>query len=233
MREEVIAIVPAAGLGKRFGPGTNKPFAGLLGKPLLLWVLEALEATAEVTEVIPVLKEQDMEEGTGLVETFGLKKIRRFAPGGRERQDSVLNALRLMGGSRAKVLIHDGARPLIDERLIRDTLGGLSGGFDGAVAAVPLKDTVKQAGDDGSVAATLRRDPLCAVQTPQVFGFDAIFRAYEEAAREGYYSTDDSALLERKGGRVRLVMGSYENIKVTTPEDLEIAELFLRRRRSG
>jgi 2-C-methyl-D-erythritol 4-phosphate cytidylyltransferase len=119
---------------------------------------------------------------------------------------------------------------MLDAALIRAALEGLSGGFDGSVAAVPLKDTVKEADPDGMVRSTLRRDALVAVQTPQVFRLGAIARAYEEAAKEGFYSTDDSALVERMGGRVRLVMGSYENIKVTTPEDLAVAELFLKRR---
>jgi 2-C-methyl-D-erythritol 4-phosphate cytidylyltransferase len=231
MRDRVVAIVPAAGTGERFGPGANKPFAGLLGKPMLIWVLEALELSPEIAEVIPVLKAGDMEEGRALVGKSGLSKVKRIAEGGRERQDSVLNALGLVGDAAAAVLIHDGARPLLDERLIRGTLDGLTDGFDGSVAAVPLKDTIKDTDEEGVVVSTLRREALRAVQTPQVFGFDTIFRAYEEAARKGYYCTDDSALVERLGGRVRLVMGSYENIKVTTPEDLEIAELLLKRRR--
>jgi 2-C-methyl-D-erythritol 4-phosphate cytidylyltransferase len=228
---KVIAVVPAAGLGKRFGAGTAKSFVELLGKPLVLWALGALEAYEGVDEVVPVLRPEEMGPGVKLFEGAGLAKVRRVAPGGRERQDSVGNALKLIGDEAdATVLIHDGARPMLDAALIRAALEGLSGGFDGSVAAVPLKDTVKEADPDGMVRSTLRRDALVAVQTPQVFRLGAIARAYEEAAKEGFYSTDDSALVERMGGRVRLVMGSYENIKVTTPEDLAVAELFLKRR---
>lgn len=225
----VVAIVPAAGRGERFSPGANKPFAGLLGKPLFCWALEALEASGEVAEIIPVLKEEDMEEGARMVEEFSLSKVKRIALGGRERQDSVLSALRLVEGSSPVVLVHDGARPMLDAALIQRTLRGLPG-YDGAVAAVLPKDTIKEADETGVVANTLQRHLLRAVQTPQVFPYNTIMDAYLRAEKEGFRSTDDSALVERQGGRVNLVEGSYENIKITTAEDMDIAELLLRRR---
>lgn len=224
------AIVPAAGLGLRFGEGGRKPFARLLGKPLLRWVMEALESSPEVAGIIAVLRDEDRQEAEDVLSEFS--KVRAVAPGGRERQDSVLSGLRQARDGARTVLIHDGARPLVSAALIRDTLGGLAG-FDGAVAAVPPKDTIKEAGSDRVVSRTLRRDALWAVQTPQVFAFDTLMEAYERAAREGFYSTDDSALVERVGGRVNIVMGSYENIKITTPEDLVVAEALLRARQTA
>jgi 2-C-methyl-D-erythritol 4-phosphate cytidylyltransferase len=129
------------------------------------------------------------------------------------------------------VLIHDGVRPFLTPRLITRTVEGLRG-FDGAIAAVPPKDTIKKADADGVVVKTLARDELWSVQTPQVFPYETIMKAYESASAEGFRSTDDSALVERTGGRVNIVMGSYENIKITTPEDLSVAEAFAKRRTS-
>lgn len=232
MGNRVIAIVPAAGVGKRFGEDLNKPFVELAGKPLVLWALEALQAAREVAEIIPVLKASDMEAGAGLVEEHSITKVKRIAEGGRERQDSVQNALRLIKDDPSAVLVHDGARPFLERALIRETLMALDG-HDGSVAAVPARDTIKQADAEGIVTGTLRRDTLWQVQTPQAFPFATLAEAYARAAGEGFCSTDDSALVERMGGRVRIVMGSYLNIKITTPEDLDVAELFLGKRGPG
>jgi 2-C-methyl-D-erythritol 4-phosphate cytidylyltransferase len=230
MKENVVAIVPSAGLGKRFGPGTNKPFHPLMDKPLIVWALEVFQRMAEIKEVIPVLKEADMEEGIGTFERYNLSKIRKIIPGGKERQDSVYNGLKAVTGKVDIVLIHDGARPIIDQGIVKDALRGLSG-FDGAVVGVPVKDTIKEV-HDHVVRKTLRRDAMWAVQTPQLFRYDSITRAYDKAMEEGFYSTDDSALLERSGGTVRMVTGSYSNIKITTPEDMAIAEILLKERAS-
>jgi 2-C-methyl-D-erythritol 4-phosphate cytidylyltransferase len=226
MKDTMIAIVPAAGFGTRFGAGTNKPFHPLLGKPLIVWSLELLETIDEVKEVIPVLKEQDMDRGIEVFERYGLSKIRRIAPGGKERQDSVYHGLSLLKGKADKVLIHDGARPIIDGGTVRMTMKSFTG-FDGVVVGVPVKDTIKEVQDD-IVKRTLRRDTIWAIQTPQLFLYSTLMKAYEKAFEEGFYSTDDSALVERNGGKVRVVMGSYANIKVTTPEDVPMAELLLK-----
>jgi 2-C-methyl-D-erythritol 4-phosphate cytidylyltransferase len=238
----VIAIVPAAGMGKRFGPGTKKPFQNLSGKPLIVWSLEALESVHEIEEIIPVLMKEDMEYGQRVFEEYGLRKIKMIAPGGKERQDSVYNGLRLIEDKKSIVLIHDGVRPLIERELIkrgvmemrtsRETSAKEGEGFDGVVLGVPVKDTIKEA-KAGFIRKTLKRESLWAVQTPQIFSLKKILNAYEKAAKEGFYSTDDSALLERYGGKVKVVTGSYRNIKITTPEDLEIAEFLLNRSIAG
>lgn len=227
-----IAIVPAAGVGNRFGAGLNKPFFPLMGKPLILWALLALEGAEEIAEIIPVLKDSDMEQGAELLKRHGLRKVKRIARGGARRQDSVLSGLGLVGDHSAVVLVHDGARPLLGRSLIKETIEALDG-YDGAVAAVPPTDTIKEADSKGLVLRTLNRQALWAAQTPQVFPFRRLMDAHEAAAREGYYSTDDSALVQWRGGRIKIVMGSITNIKITSPEDIEIAETFMKRQGMG
>ena len=233
---KVIAIVPAAGLGKRFGRDANKPFLLLGGKPLIVWPLEVLESIPEIVEIIPALRPADMELGRKVFEEFGLKKIKRIAPGGNERQDSVYNGLKLIEDRDSIVLIHDGVRPLIDRDIVVSALKELGhdgksmqdkAGFDGVVLAVPVKDTIKEV-EDMFVSGTLKRESIRAIQTPQIFPYKVLLAAYDRAMKEGLYSTDDSALVEKAGGRVRIVAGSYRNIKITTPEDLVTAEAFLR-----
>ncbi len=238
--KRVIAIVPAAGLGRRFGSGINKPFQNLMGKPLVVWPLETLGSVNEITEVVPVLKEEDMERGVDVFEGYGLSKIKRIAPGGKERQDSVYNALKLVEDRNCIVLIHDGVRPLIEKAFIQEALKYMSEilrnreDCDGVILGVPLKDTIKEVRSQKSevrneiiVEKTLNRDLLWSIQTPQVFPYSSIVSAYEKAMEEGFYSTDDSAIVERYGGKVKVMMGSYKNIKITTPEDLLIAEFLM------
>jgi 2-C-methyl-D-erythritol 4-phosphate cytidylyltransferase len=223
-----VAIVPAAGVGSRLGTGLKKPFFPLMGKPLIVWALLALEGAEEIAEIIPVLKDSDMERGAEFLKQYGLSKVRHIASGGHRRQDSVLSGLRLVADPSAVVLVHDGARPLLEHGLIKETLEALDG-YDGAVAAVSCTDTIKEASAEGVVLRTLDRQVLWAAQTPQVFPFGRLMEAHEAAASKGYYSTDDSALVQWRGGRIRIVKGSTTNIKITTPEDIEVAETFMRR----
>jgi 2-C-methyl-D-erythritol 4-phosphate cytidylyltransferase len=241
---KIVAIVPAAGMGKRFGSEKNKPFHLLHGIPLFIWPLKALAAIPEIEEIIPVVKEQDLMVAAELIENYQISKIKRIVPGGKERQDSVYNAIKILDEGAAVVLIHDGVRPLIDEDLIRRVLDGLQD-CDGAVAAVPVKDTIKEARRQKTedrqtdkhtaegrgeiiVEKTLNRSLLWAIQTPQAFHFNKIREVYEKAMADKYYATDDAALIERYGGTVKIVMGSYRNIKITTPEDILIAEAMLK-----
>lgn len=230
MKNKVIAIVPAAGIGKRYGEGKNKPFVSLGNKPLLVWAVEVLQGLPEIIEIIPVVKEPDIKLCSRLFEDYKITKIRRIAPGGRERQDSVFHGLSLIHDKDSVVLVHDGVRPLIEPSVIKDALQQLNG-CDGVVVGVPLKDTVKEV-RDGIVRNTPKRDLLWAVQTPQIFYYQALYDAYEKAMADSFYTTDDSALVERNGGKIKMFQGSYTNIKVTTPEDLLIAEVFLKMKRS-
>lgn len=247
-RHRVVAIVPAAGLGKRFGEGKNKPFHPLLGKPLIIWTLQTLQGIDEIAEIIPVLKEDDLIVCGDLVEKYNITKAKRIVPGGQERQDSVYNALKVIDDKTSVVLIHDGVRPLIEADLIRKSLSELKD-CEGVVVGVPVKDTIKEARrpsrgdcpritgesvDSGLspekllVEKTLNRNVLWAIQTPQVFFFEKIRDAYIKATADKYYATDDAALIERYGGKVKIIMGSYRNIKITTPEDIDIAKALMK-----
>lgn len=224
----VTAIIPAAGFGKRFSDRACKQFLMLRGKPLMIWALEVLQGLPEICEIIPVLRDDDMETGIRMIEEYGISKVRRIAPGGKERQDSVFHGLKLVDNKEGLLLVHDGARPLIEASFVGDALVRLKG-CEGVAVGVPVKDTIKEV-EDGEVIHTLMRDRLWSVQTPQIFSYETLYGAYMKASKDSFYSTDDSALVEKYGGRIRIVMGSYKNIKITTPEDLKLAELFLEMR---
>jgi 2-C-methyl-D-erythritol 4-phosphate cytidylyltransferase len=230
---DVTAIVPAAGIGKRFGTGTHKQFETLQGKPILIWALEIFQGIQNIREIIPVLASEDMEHGKQAVDAYRITKVRRIAPGGKERQDSVWNGLKLVQDKNSMVLIHDGVRPLIEKRLVESLIEQMmenlptKGICDGIVLGMPPKDTIKEAPEQ-VVKKTLNRNILWAVQTPQIFPYKTIYNAYNKAMQERFYSTDDAALVERYKGKVHIVQGSYRNIKITTPEDLMIAEALLK-----
>lgn len=222
--------MPAAGPGKRFGQEKNKPFFPLMGTPLIVWAARALEAVPEITEIIPIVNKPYMEKAIGIFEEYGLKKIKQIAAGGAERHDSVQSGLKLVGNKASAVLIHDGARPLIEPSAIKAAIDELYANeeLDGVAVGVPVKDTIKNVDDSLTITATPERKALWAAQTPQIFRLDALVRAYENASRDGYSSTDDSAVVEYSGGKVRMIMGSYRNIKITSPEDIALAESYLK-----
>lgn len=232
METRVIAIVPAAGLGKRFEASTGKTFAVLDGIPLLVHTLKRLNRDETVQEIIPVLRPEDLDYGFELARGHNLSKISRIAPGGRERQDSIFNALNLIEGDGAEkcsqylVLIHDGARPFIPEGTIERLIEQLHDA-DGAAPGTTPKDTLKEVSADETILSTVDRDKIRAIQTPQAFPFPVIKKAYDKAYHEGYYATDDAALVENAGGKVKIISGSPFNIKITTVEDLQMVELLL------
>lgn len=232
-KDKIVAIVPAAGLGKRFGEDKKKTLYLLSGKPVLVWVLETLQGIDEVSEVVPVLKKEDIPYADELIKRYRIKKVKSFVIGGNERQDSVYNAIKSLDKDTKVVIIHDGVRPLVGKDVVKRAIKGLDG-CDGVIAGVPVKDTIKEVRkqeteDKGVIVSrTLNRSILWMIQTPQVFHFEKIKKAYESAMADGYYATDDSALVERYGGNVKVIMGSYTNIKITTPEDINIAEAIIK-----
>ncbi|MBU2009471.1 MAG: 2-C-methyl-D-erythritol 4-phosphate cytidylyltransferase [Chloroflexi bacterium] len=223
--ERVVAIVPAAGQGSRLG-GMDKVFSPLAGRPLLAYCLEALQGSPLVDEVVLVLR--DPEKGWRLAEAGGFSKVKSICPGGPRRQDSVREGLKHVARCDF-VLIHDGARPFLTGKLIREGIEAARQ-TGAAVAAVPVTETVKMAGQDGLVEATPPRASLFTVQTPQVFRFDVLHKAYENSAGD---VTDDASLVEGLGIKVRLYPGSYDNIKMTNPEDLALAEVLIKRRQAS
>jgi len=226
MKSRAIAIVPAAGVGRRFDGTIRKTFISLNGTPLLIHTLKRLQDIGGITEIIPVLKGEDIEKWSEVIDAHGLSKVKKIVPGGRERQDSVYNALKTLE-KESLILIHDGVRPLFSARLVERLINEING-FDGIVPALPVKDTVKVIDADKIVVSTEDRNKLRAVQTPQVFPLRVIKDAYNRAYADGFYATDDAALVERAGGRVKVIEGSPFNIKITTQEDLDMAQYLIK-----
>ncbi|MDP2660487.1 MAG: 2-C-methyl-D-erythritol 4-phosphate cytidylyltransferase [Dehalococcoidia bacterium] len=218
------SVIVAAGSGERMG-GADKLFAPLAGEPVLAHTLRAFHACGAIDEIVLVLSPKNLAQGRLLVEQRGWWKVNEICLGGAERQDSVREGLARLKGCEW-VVIHDGARPLVSQQLI---ICGLEEARDcgAAIAAVPVKDTLKVVGPRLEVERTPDRSSLWAVQTPQVFRYDLIWDAY---TRSQAPAPDDAVLVERLGHKVKVYMGSYDNLKITTQEDLAIAETLLQRR---
>ena len=223
-QETVGAIVVAAGASRRMG-GMDKIFAPLNGLPLIAHCLRVLNGLECVKQIVLVLSEGNFGKGAELMASQSLSKVTDVCEGGRRRQDSVLNGLNRLAVC-DWVAVHDGARPLLTDIIV---LRGLRSVREtgAATAAVPVKDTIKVVEDDGTVKSTPPRDRLWAVQTPQVFARDLLRDAHSRVKAD---VTDDASMVEMIGGKVKVFQGSHENIKVTTPEDLTLAESLLRLR---
>lgn len=231
--KQAVAIVAAAGAGERMGPGRPKLLREIAGEPVLIRTLHRLDLP-ELEAVFLLLHPGEKGKILSLLEyelsTYGRRRQLVIVDGGSSRQESVFAGLRAAArwsGWRVPeadrlVLIHDGARPLVGEELIRRVLAAAAR-TGAAAAGVPVKDTIKEVGEDGVVLATPDRRRLWAVQTPQVFSWPVIYQAHLKAAAEGFFATDDCALAEYAGHPVQMVMGSYANLKITTPEDLQAA----------
>jgi 2-C-methyl-D-erythritol 4-phosphate cytidylyltransferase len=218
--EKIGAVIAAAGSSQRMG-GIDKMFASLGGEPVLARVLSVFQHCPTVDQVVVLLSDQNLKAGQQLVAEGGYSKVTDVCPGGSRRQDSVVNGLNRLTDCQW-VVIHDGARPLVTVDLIERGLE-VASQTGAAIAAVPVTDTIKLAGDDLLVQGTPPRRSLWAVQTPQVFRFDIIAEAYRQAKFE---VTDDSTPVERLGHKVKIYPGAYDNIKITTPDDLAIAEIL-------
>ena len=222
-QQKVGAVIAAAGSSQRMD-GVDKVFATLGRKPLLSHVVDTFQRCKSIDQIVVVLSQQNLQQGQQLVAEQGWSKVTDVCPGGERRQDSVVAGLDRLSNC-GWVVIHDSARPLVSEDLIEQ---GLEAAREtgAAVAAVPVTDTIKVAGDDQVVQGTPPRQNLWAVQTPQVFRFDIISEAYHQLR---YEVSDDALAVERFGYKVKLYMGSYDNIKITTPDDLAVAEVLLQK----
>ena len=221
------AVVLSAGSGKRMGSRTKKQYMQIGGKPIIYYALKAFEDSF-VDEIILVSFCQKE-----IVDRYGFSKVKRIVEGGKERYHSVFQGI--MGLTKCDyVFIHDGARPMIKAEMLERLLGDVTK-WDACVAGMPAKDTIKIADENGNIAETPNRNLVWTIQTPQVFEYELIKKAYAELIRredeikaQGINITDDAMVVETLTGHpVHLTPGSYENIKITTPEDLLIAEQFL------
>jgi len=214
------AVITAAGESRRMGE-VDKVMALLGGKPVLSRVVDTFQGCEAIDQIVIVLSETNLERGRQLVSQYGWTKVTAVHPGGKRRQDSVAAGLGQLRDCEW-VVIHDGARPFVTADLIRRGLKA-AGETSAAAAAVAVTDTIKVAGDDMLVRETPPREHLWTVQTPQVFRYDIICQAYRRIEAE---VTDDASLVERSGYRVKLYPGTYDNIKITTPDDLALAEVL-------
>lgn len=254
-RTHCTAIVLAAGSGKRMKSATAKQFMLLEGKPLVWYSLNAVEQSAVIDECILVTGEEDIPfVQSEIVEKYGFRKVKKVVAGGSERYESVYNGLQVLERQVAEgtvfleasdagqdeanckeyVFIHDGARPFLTEKILQDTYSNVQR-YGACVAGMPVKDTIKIADENGFAVQTPNRNLVWAVQTPQVFERKLITDAYEklidsleELKQQGIAVTDDAFVAETFGNRpVKLVEASYENIKITTPEDIKTARGFM------
>ena len=222
----VCAVIVAAGSSRRMG-GENKLLLPLDDAPVLAHTLSAFEKCAAIRDIVLVCREQDLLPYSDLARAFGISKLRTVTRGGDSRTASVLAGITAAPEDTGLVAVHDGARPLVSEAVITEAVYAAAE-YGAAAPVVPVKDSIKRI-QDGSIAADVPRDTLAAVQTPQVFDRALLTRALQTAARENRSFTDDCAAVEAMGQAVRATHGSYENIKITTPEDILVAEAFLHR----
>lgn len=220
------AIVPAAGTGSRMGLAVPKQFHELAGLPILIHTLRRLELVEELGGIVVVAPAAHRAEVEELISRYRLTRIIGVVAGGRLRQDSVKAGLDSLPASTVIVLVHDGARPLVPVALIRACLREAAK-TGAAMAAIPVKDTLKAVAEDGLISNTVDRQHLWQAQTPQAMRTDLLKKAFAAAAQDGFVGTDEAALLEHINAPVTVVPGSERNIKITRPEDLELAEALL------
>ncbi len=225
----VTALIPAAGTGRRMGRTVAKQFLLLGDKPLLAHTLLAFQRAPEIDAIIPILSEEEIEGCLrDVIERYHITKVRTLVVGGRERQDSVSKGLQKLEKDVAVVVVHDGVRPFVTPEMISEAVALAKKGVCNT-AGVPIKDTIKQVDDKQCVLLTLDRSRLWAIQTPQAFPAEILKCAHVESQKQKLYGTDDATLVESMGEKVQVIMGSYDNIKITTPEDMIIAKEILKR----
>jgi 2-C-methyl-D-erythritol 4-phosphate cytidylyltransferase len=221
-------IIPAAGQGKRMGAGKNKLLIELNQIPILIHTLFVFENDEDCDGIFLAIHPEDESEFKTLIRKYRISKIKGLVPGGKERQDSIYHALQSVRED-GIVLVHDAARPFIKREQIH-LLVETAEQKGAAIIGVPAKDTMKKV-LNGIVTETVERSSLWIVQTPQAFRFAILIKAYEKAEQDHFIGTDDASLVERLGLSVTMVEGDYDNIKLTTPEDLIFADAILKKTR--
>lgn len=216
-------VIVAAGTGSRMKKDINKQFIKLKNKEIVAHTIEKFYNSENIDDIVVVIREDEEEYfNKNIKEKYGFTNI-KVAHGGNERQDSVFNGIKMLKKECDVVLIHDGARPFVTDDIIKKSINKANE-HNAIVVGVKVKDTIKVVSDNGNIVDTPNRSYLWAVQTPQVFKYDIITKAYEDAYNNNYYGTDDAMLVERIGYNVKMIEGSYNNIKITTQEDLEFGE---------
>jgi 2-C-methyl-D-erythritol 4-phosphate cytidylyltransferase len=220
-------IIVSAGKGHRFMKGKKKQFYLLADKPILAHTLDKFENCPLIHSILLVVGQEDMDYCLKeIIEKYQYRKISQIVPGGKRRQESVKNGIDFLSKDTDIVVIHDGVRPFVTKEMIEESIRSAVR-FQAVVMAMPVKETVKMVQRDGTVRKTLDRDSLWQIQTPQTFQVNVIKEAHYRAMEDGFIGTDDASLVERLGVKVRILPGSYTNIKITTPEDLMLAHLIL------
>jgi 2-C-methyl-D-erythritol 4-phosphate cytidylyltransferase len=219
-------IIPAAGQGKRMGVGKNKLLLELNGIPLFIHTIRVFEMDEECESIVLAIHPNDEVEFKILLENHKITKVTHIVSGGKERQHSIYNALKTVSGN-GVILVHDAARPFVKKEHIH-RLMETAEKYGAAILGVPAKDTMKKV-QDGKVVETVERTSLWAVQTPQAFRMSILLEANELAEKENFVGTDDASLVERLSVPIKMVQGDYDNIKLTTPEDLFFAEAILKK----
>lgn len=225
----ISVVIAAAGKGTRMNMSSNKLYARIDNMPVLARSIKAFQDCHIIDEIIPVVSKDDINYcKRHIVESHGFDKVKKIVDGGESRQKSVFKGLNAVDPNCDVVLIHDGARPFIREQVILDSIGAAMK-YGASCTAVPVKNTIKISDSEGFIRETPDRGNLWLIQTPQVFRFHTIMSAHIKAIEDGFEGTDDAILVERAGIRPKLVMGSYDNIKITTREDLAIAEVIAKK----
>ncbi|PLT31303.1 2-C-methyl-D-erythritol 4-phosphate cytidylyltransferase [Peribacillus deserti] len=220
-------IIPAAGRGTRMKAGKNKLFLTLFDIPLIVYTLRVFDGDPACRRIILPININEKAEFERLIEEYSFQKPIELISGGAERQDSVYNGLQAIEKQEAIVLVHDGARPFIQRNLIAELVKAAAERGSG-ILAVPVKDTIKKV-KDNSVLETVERSSLWAVQTPQAFRISLLKEAHRKARESGLLGTDEASLIENMGLEVSVIEGNYDNIKITTPEDIFFAEAIIRK----
>jgi 2-C-methyl-D-erythritol 4-phosphate cytidylyltransferase/2-C-methyl-D-erythritol 2,4-cyclodiphosphate synthase len=223
-----VAIISAGGAGKRLKAHVAKQYLLLNRVPILVHTLKIFQKLKAIDDIILVLPPDDLVSvRQELIDKYELTKVTSIVAGGKERQDSVRNGLAAIDGKCELILVHDAVRPFVTEKVIRQVAAAAKA-TGAASAGVKAKDTIKETEKDNTVAATIPRHNLWLTQTPQAFKLDILKKAYKKAYDEKFYGTDDASLVERMGIKVKMIAGSYDNIKITTPEDLVMAKAFIK-----
>jgi len=225
---KISAIIVAAGKGRRMGKDYNKQYIILGDKPIVAHTLEVFEQNSLIDEIILVVgKDEIALVKQDVIEKYNFKKVVSIIEGGNQRQDSVYNGLSAINNECDIVLVHDGARPFVTDNIIEEGIN-VANDAGACIAAVPVKDTIKVVNANMDVVNTPARETLWAIQTPQVFKYKLLMNAYEKLQNSDMKVTDDAMLIEALGHTVKIINGSYENIKITTPEDLIVGEGILK-----